>query len=144
MFGLAAWLNMQIGFIASGGSAFDGRVFFLLPQLLKLIEDLLGDQIALLHPTFDATRGPNFGKTLLAIENIYAVAVFRDASFVVNLRQLVAKRDLRSGNVVRLQHSVVPASTAGEQGGGNHSNKDSVRGVLHGVQINIAQCDRSF
>ena len=105
MFRIAAGFHVQVRFIAGRCGALDRRVFSTLCQLLECVKYLLANQKTLLHPSLDASRGPDFCKALLAIENLYAVAIFQGAYLVVNLGQLIANRDLLRGNIIGLKHA---------------------------------------
>jgi hypothetical protein len=102
---------MQVGIVASGSCAGNQRVFFLLGQFLKRLIYLLGDQETLLDPSLDTARGPNSHKTPLAVKDLHPVAVLGRTNLVVNLDQLVAKYDLRSGDVINLEDTPVVAPT---------------------------------
>src|SRR6266700_6377519 len=112
---LTAWHYVQIGVVAGGCCRLYGRVLFLLRQFLETVKDLLSDQVPLLYPAFDTGRGPDARKTLLAVEHIHAVTILRNANLVVDLRQLIAQRDLRSGDIVGLEHTLVAASAARQE-----------------------------
>jgi len=115
MFRIAAGSHVQVRFIARRCCALDRLVFSTLCQLLECVEDLLANQKTLLYPPLGSARGPDFCKTLLAVENLYAVAIFQGAYLVVNLGQLIANRDLRRGNIIGLEHALMPASAGGER-----------------------------
>src|SRR5579864_9415550 len=113
MFGIASGLIVEIGVIASGGRAFDWFVFFLLSELLKTVVHLLAHEITLLDPALDASLGAHPSETALAIEHLDPIPIFSYANFVVNLRELIAKRDLGRGNVINFEHAPVPATAGG-------------------------------
>src|SRR5262249_55681008 len=103
MLGIAARLDVKVGFIAGDRGGFDGRVPLVGGKFLEGIIDLLAHQIALLDPSLDTARGADAAKTAFAIQHFDTIAVFRRTHLVVNLRQLVAQGDLRGGDVVDLK-----------------------------------------
>ena len=115
MFRIAAGFHVQVRFIARRCCALDRRVFSTLCQLLECVEDLLANQKTLLYPPLGSAHRPDFCKAFLAIENLYAIAIFQGAYLVVNLGQLIANCDLRRRNIIGFKHVLMPASAGGER-----------------------------
>ena len=65
--------------------------------------------------SFQAARSADLGESLLPIDYVHAIAISCGADSVVNLGKLVAKGDLRRGNVGRLEDAGMPAPARGKQ-----------------------------
>ena len=116
MFGIAPRFDVQIGVVARRALRLHGIVLVVRGQLLDLIEDLLADQVALLHPSRRARCGPHLDEAPVVIEHLHALAVLHHSGFFIHRCHAVAQVDLHSRNVGDLKHACrAPRLHAGQQ-----------------------------
>jgi len=114
MVSLAARFDVQVGLVTGGCSAYNRNILFFLRKLLETIEHLLINQISLLDPTFESCRSANPREALFPIENFNPVAVSGESNLVEHLRKLIAKHNLRRGDVIHFQDVPAASIAAGE------------------------------
>src|ERR1700733_1188954 len=110
-------------------------------QLLQLIEDLLADEVALLHPSHLASGVTYFGEPPIMIEHLHTVAVFYLACLLERLRDAVAKIDAYAGDVGDFEHASTAVLAGGEHQGEQEcegrETQPGWEGSFHGVNLSI-------
>ena len=86
-----------------------------LGQLLQSVVGFLIDQIALLDPALNAAGGAHAGEAAVAVDDLYALAIFHVADAVVDGGHLVAQTGLRRRHVGDLQCAMASTATGKHQ-----------------------------
>ena len=139
MFCLPPRFDVQIGIVARYCLGLHGIVLVVGRQLLQLIEHLLADEVALLHPSHLTGRGPHLHEAAIVIEHLHAVAVFHDPRSLVDGGNAVAQVDLHSRNVVNFKHASAAMLAANERGDAGRTDDGQSRTEqefgeeLHGI-----------
>ena len=141
MFGLAPRLDVQVRIVARYAHRLHGIVCVFRRQLLQLIEDLLADEVALLHPSHLSGCGPHLVKSAVVIENLDAVSVFYEASFFVDGRYAITEIDLHARNVGDFENASAAVFAGGErqykQECEGRDTQPGWKGSFHGVNLSI-------
>ena len=141
--GVAAGLDVKIGFVACRALRLDGGILVLLEQLLKTLVDVAANEVTLLDPAFGATGSTHPHEAALAFQYVNRLSVFCGAGFVVDGGDAIAQVDLGSRNVIHFQHTTAAPATRqqhcrqedGHQGTGWTRWKKR----FHGMNNNIAR-----
>src|ERR1700722_4133437 len=115
MFRIASWLDVKIGVVARRALRLNRIVVTVGGQLLYLIENILTDEEALLHPSGGTGDGAYFYKVTIVVEDFHAVAIFYAPRFFVNGRDVVAQDCLHRGNIVHLKDASASTIAAREE-----------------------------
>lgn len=96
MFTVASRSDVQVRVIAQNTRRLHGILLMVARQLLQRIVGLLIDEISLLDPAFQPAGRAHPRETFFTIDDFQALAIFYIADAVVNGRNLIAQRRLRS------------------------------------------------
>ena len=106
MLALAARRNVQIRFVAQDSRSLHWIIPGVLRELLQTVESFLINQESLLDPALETAGRAHTDKAFLTIQNLDPLSVLHIADAVVNSRDLIAQRRLRSRNISRFQPAV--------------------------------------
>jgi len=114
---VASGFDVQVGVVPRHRRALRRQLLRGLLHLLEGVVNLLTHKVTLLNPAFDAVGKPDLGKTLLPIDNFNPIPVLRGPDLVVDLRELVAQRDLGGRNVIDFEDTLSMSAASGKQCG---------------------------
>ena len=103
MIGFATGLDVQVSIVTRDRSAYNRNIFFFLRKLLKTVEDLLINQISLLDPTFESCGRAHPRESLFPVQHLNPLAISGESNLVEDLRELIAKHNLRRGHVIHFE-----------------------------------------
>ena len=137
MLGVAAGLDMEVRVVACDPLCLHGIVGVVGSQLLELIENLLTDEEALLHPPDLTGRDSDLNEAAIVVEDFDAISVFHQAGFLVDGGHMVAEIDLDSGNVSDLKDAASGVTTGRQESEQECESRKAQRcgERLHGVTL---------
>jgi hypothetical protein len=137
MLGLASGLDVKVGVVARDALCLHGIVGVIGSEILELIENLLADKVALLHPSDLPGRSADLDEATIVVEDLDAVSILDEASLFVDGGDAIAEIDLNSRDVRHFEDATARVATGRQNGEQEHKTRDAQRcgERLHGGQL---------
>ena len=141
MIGFASWFKVEVGVVARGSGGLRRIALMFFAQRGEAIKHLLGDQVALFHPSFGSRGRAHLHETFLAIEHFDRIAILDGGSLVVHGGHPIAQKSLRRGDVHDFVGASPAASASGRERQGQQNYPDMIAGpwskIFHRVLVTL-------